>query len=59
MEILEKIPDLEREFRLTPLAARQRIRNLIFGGGRVEAVENLKIKNERKTPKTPKGGQCR
>jgi len=36
----------------------QRIRNLIFGGVR-GAVWNLKIKNERETLKTPKGGQCR
>jgi len=31
-------------FRLCPLAAAQRIRNLIFGGVRAEAVENLKTK---------------
>jgi len=45
-------------FRWTPLAAVQRIRNVIFGGVRAEAVGNLKIKNWRKTPKTAKGGQC-
>jgi len=42
-----------------PLAAAQRIRKLIFGDVRAEAVGNLKIKNGRKTPKTAKGGQCR
>jgi len=42
-----------------PLAAAQRIRKLIFGDVRAEAMGNLKIKNERKTPKTAKGGQCR
>jgi len=42
-----------------PLAAAQRIRNLIFGGIRAEAVGNLKMKNGRKSPKTAKGGQCR
>jgi len=51
-----KIPDLASEFRWTPLAAAQRIRNLIFGSVRAIAVWNLTIKNGRKTPK---GGQCR
>jgi len=37
-------------FRLTPLAAAQRIRNLIFGGVRAKAMWELKIKNGRKTP---------
>jgi len=46
-------------FRWTPLAAAQRIRNLIFAGVRAEAVGNFKIKNGWKTPKTAKGGQCR
>jgi len=55
-EIPKKIPDLASKFRLTPLAAAQRI---IFDGVRAKAVMNLKIKNGRKFPKTPKGGQCR
>jgi len=55
----EEIPDLASEFRWTPLAATQRIRNVIFGGVRAKAVWKLKIKNWRKTPKTPAEGQCR
>jgi len=36
-----------------PLAAAQRIRNVIFGGIRAKAVWKLKIKSRRRTPKTP------
>jgi len=40
-----------------PVAAAQRITNLVFGGVRAKAVRKLKMKNGRKTPYTPAGGQ--